>query len=212
MMSPQASQSAERFLREHDVNIWLGVKVQSYDGKAIVLSNGRTIQSHNVIWAAGVTGAIVPGLKPEIVAGGRIKTDSYNRVEGYQNIFSIGDVAAVLTDKAPRGYPMLAPVAIQQAKLLARNIAKLLRKETRLKAFQYRNLGVLATVGRHEAVADLFFGKFQGPIAWFMWAFLHLVTLVGFRNRLVALVTWSWSYFRYDQGLRLIIRPQKYEH
>jgi NADH dehydrogenase len=209
-MSPQASKSAEAFLGEHDVQVWLNAKVLSYDGKKVVLSNGQELASGNVIWAAGVSGAAIPGIRAGSIMGGRYKTDAYNLVDGYRNIFALGDVAAVVTEKTPRGYPMLAPVAIQQAKLLVANFKVILDgKKTPLRPFVYRDLGVMATVGRHHAVADLFFGKFQGLLAWLMWAVLHLVTLVGFRNKLVAMVNWLWSYFRYDQGLRLIIRSSK---
>jgi NADH dehydrogenase len=206
-MSETASSSAERFLKEHDVNIWLKVKVVSFDGDKVVLSNGRDIPTKNVIWAAGVAGALIPGLPAEACSGsGRIKTDEFNRVAGCQNVYAIGDVACVSTEKTPKGYPMLAPVAVQQAKNLAGNLKIVLSGEKELKPFIYNDLGVMATVGRHHAVADVFFGKFQGLLAWVMWAGLHLLTLVGFRNKLVAVVNWTWSYFRYDRGLRLIIR------
>lgn len=211
-MSPEASASAERFLRVHDVQVWLGERVRSYDGTQIVFANGKTIPTLNVIWAAGVTGAVLPGLAAEAVTGGRIKTDACNRVEGCRNIYAAGDVAAVVTEKTPRGYPMLASVALQQGKHLARNLARSIKGGPPPEPFKYRDLGVMATVGRHEAVGDLFFGKLQGPLAWFIWAVIHLLTLVGFRNRLVAIVNWSWSYFRYDRGLRLIIRPYRRYH
>jgi NADH:ubiquinone reductase (H+-translocating) len=208
-MSLQASKSAEAFLVEHNVQVWLSAKVLSFDGGKVVLSSGKEILTNNVIWAAGVCGAAFPGLGADVVAGGRIKTDAYNKVQGSQNIFAIGDVACVVTDKTPHGYPMLAPVAIQQAKLLACNLKKIVHHKDSLSSFSYQDLGVMATVGRHHAVADLFFGHFQGLIAWLMWAVLHLLTLVGFRNKLVAMVNWTWSYFRYDSGLRLIIRQSK---
>ncbi|NTV29099.1 MAG: NAD(P)/FAD-dependent oxidoreductase [Candidatus Omnitrophica bacterium] len=207
-MSPAASRSAEQFLRKHGVDVWLGSRVRSYDGQMIVFADGKSLVTSNVIWTAGVTGAVLPGLPPEVLSAGRIRTDSFSRVAGCSNIFAIGDVAAVVTEDTPHGHPMLAPVAIQQAKLLAVNLARLLKGNSELKSFVYRDMGVMATVGRHEAVADLSFGKFQGPLAWFLWAALHLMTLVGFRNRLVALVNWTWSYFRYDSGLRLIIRAK----
>ncbi len=205
-MSPSASKSAEAFLAEHGIQVWLKAKVVSYDGKDLVLSNGKEIGTDNVIWAAGVAGAVIPGMRHEALLGGRLKADANNRIDGYQNIFAIGDVAAVVTERTPRGHAMLAPVAMQQAKLLSSNIQKILRQQSGLKPFVYQDLGVMATVGRHHAVADLFFGKFRGFVAWVMWAMLHLVTLVGFRNKIIAIVNWTWSYFRYDRGLRLIIR------
>ncbi|MBF0594513.1 MAG: NAD(P)/FAD-dependent oxidoreductase [Candidatus Omnitrophica bacterium] len=207
-MSPASSHSAEEFLGRHDVNVWLSARVLSCDGLKVCLSNGKTIPTQNVIWAAGVAGAIIPGLGQGSYAGSRIKTDATNKVEGYSNIFAVGDVACVVTEKTPRGYPMVAPVAMQQGQLLAQNLKAILAKNPDQKLFSYRNLGVMATVGRHHAVAELFFGNFQGFFAWFMWAGLHLMSLVGFRNKMVAMVNWIWSYFRYDSGLRLIIRLQ----
>ena len=207
-MSLEASRSVEQFLAARGVNVWLGAKVLSYDGARVTLSNGKVIESGNVIWAAGVVGALIPGLRPEDEVGGRIKVDEYLRAIGRKNIYALGDVAAVITEQTPRGYPMLAPVAIQQAKLMTANFRKIFARSPQLKPFRYYDLGVMATVGRHHAVADLFFGKFQGIVAWFMWAILHLMSLVGFRNKVVAMVTWIWGYFRYDRGLRLIIRSK----
>lgn len=207
-MSMASSMSAQAFLLAHNVNLWLGVKVLSFDGMNVALSNGRTIPSKNMIWAAGVTGAIIPGLDNSCLIGGRLKTDHFNRVDGYRDIFALGDLACVVSQNTPRGHPMLAPVAIQQARLMARNLRSILSGSDQLRAFSYNDLGVLATVGRHHAVAELFFGKFQGFPAWVMWAALHLMTLVGFRNKLVAMVNWTWSYFRYDSGLRIIFRPK----
>ncbi len=205
-MSNQSSIKAEEFLKRFDVNVWLNTGVTSYDGKKIIFSNGKQLLSQSVIWAAGVAGASIPGLGEKASFGNRIKVDCYNRVAGHANIFALGDVAAVVTAKNPNGHPMLAPVAIQQGSCLANNLSRLLRNEE-LIPFQYQSLGVMATVGRNHAVVELPFVKFQGILAWFVWMFVHLMTLVGFRNRLVVFVNWTWSYFSYDRGLRLIIRP-----
>ncbi len=207
-MSPEASASAAEFLKKYEVNLWLKTKVLSYDGKILTLSNGKKILSGTVIWAAGVAGSVIEGIKPELVVGGRYKVDAYNRLEGAKNIFVIGDVAAMLTDKTPKGHPMLAPVAIQQAKNLAVNFTHLLANQP-LNPFAYRDPGVMATVGRNHAVVDLAWIKFRGVIAWFVWLFVHLMTLVGFRNKVVVFVNWAWNYFSYDRGLRLIIKPAK---
>lgn len=205
-MQPDSSQSAERFLAAHDVNVWLKARVLSYDGQSVALSNGKSLPTRNLIWAAGVAPAVLPGLRPEVLAAGRYRTDRFNRLEGYQNIFAAGDVACAASPSAPKGHPMLASVAVQQGACLGGNLSRLINNDTRLKEFVYRDLGVMATVGRHHAVAELFCGKFQGLGAWLMWSMLHLMLLVGFRNKLVAMVTWIWSYFRYDRGLRLIIK------
>ena len=206
-MSPEASASAEKFLKKFDVNMWLKTKVVAYDGKTLALSNGKTLLSDTVIWAAGVTAAAIPGLKTQASTfNNRIKTDQFNKAEGYDNIFAVGDAAAVISKEYPKGHPMLAPVAIQQARLLAKNLQRLMNKKP-LKPFVYRDLGVMATVGRNNAVVDFNFVKFQGILGWFVWLFVHLMALVGFRNKVVAFVNWAWNYFSYDRGLRLILRP-----
>ncbi|MBI3617803.1 MAG: NAD(P)/FAD-dependent oxidoreductase [Candidatus Omnitrophica bacterium] len=210
-MPESASQSAKRFLENFEINIWLKTKVVSYDGNVVSLSNGKKLFTSNVIWTAGVTGAVIPGLKPEaLLPGNRLKVDAYNRVEFHSNIFAIGDIAAIITEKTPKGHPMLAPVAIQQARLLSQNLRRLMSNQP-LKPFRYRDLGMMATVGRNHAVVDFHWIKFHGILGWFIWVFVHLMVLVGFRNRVVALVNWAWNYFSYDRGLRLIIRPFKDE-
>ena len=207
-MSSQSSIKGEEFLERFKVIVWLNTGVTAYDGKIVTLSNGKQLKSRTVIWAAGVTGASIPGLKPEVILGSRIKVDVYNRVEGYENIFAVGDIAAMINDKNPHGHPMLAPVAVGQGKHLAKNLKLLLRKKSMV-PFVYRSLGVMATVGRNRAVVELPFIKFHGMFAWFVWMFVHLMSLVGFRNRVVVFVNWMWSYFSYDRGLRLIIQPFK---
>jgi NADH dehydrogenase len=151
---------------------------------------------------------LIPGFQPpSILPNNRLKVDAHNRLEGHENIFAIGDIAAVVSEAGGRGHPMLAPVAIQQAKNLAKNLRRLLgRSSAPLVPFRYRDLGVMATVGRNHAVVDLAFLKFDGILGWLTWLFVHLMLLVGFRNKIVALVNWAWSYFSYERGLRLIIR------
>ena len=129
-------------------------------------------------------------------------------VDSYQNIFAVGDVAAMITDGTPNGHPGVAPAAIQQGKLLAKNILKLIANQPTV-AFKYNDKGAMATVGRNRAVVDIGKIRFQGVFAWFTWMFVHLMTLVGFRNKMVVFVNWVWSYFSYDRGTRLIIRKFK---
>ncbi|MBI3602563.1 MAG: NAD(P)/FAD-dependent oxidoreductase [Candidatus Omnitrophica bacterium] len=206
-MSAESSQSAAEFLKRFDINLWLKTKVVSYDGKTLVLSNGKQILTDTVIWAAGVAGGIMPGIKPQsIVPDGRIKVDAYHQVEGYNNIYALGDMACMVTDKTPHGHPMLASVAIQQARSLAKNFVRILAGKP-LRLFVYKDPGVMTTVGRNHAVVDLKFMKFQGVLAWMVWLFVHLMALVGFRNKLVVFINWAWNYFSYDRGLRLIIKP-----
>jgi NADH dehydrogenase len=206
-MSTQAQRSAKEFLEEMGVLVNTGVTVVSYDGNRLKLSNNVEIVSKNVLWSAGVKGDFPEGISKEhIVRGGRIKVDPYNRIEEFTNIFAIGDVAAMITDETPNGHPGVAPVAMQQGKLLAKNLIRIINKEEP-KPFKYFDKGSMATVGRNRAVVDIGKIRFQGVFAWFVWMFVHLMSLVGFRNKLVVFVNWIWSYFSYDRGTRLIIRP-----
>ncbi|WP_423149391.1 NAD(P)/FAD-dependent oxidoreductase [Rubrolithibacter danxiaensis] len=205
-MSEQAKRSAKEFLEEMGVEVITDVRVESYDGERIILSNKREIASKSVLWSAGVMGEVIPGIpKEKIARGNRIQVDEFNRVVGYTNIFAIGDVSGMITEKYPNGLPGVAPVAMQQGKLLAKNILRIVNNET-LEPFEYNDQGSMATVGRNRAVVDLGKIRFQGIFAWFVWMFVHLMSLVGFRNKLVVFVNWVWSYFSYDRGTRLIIR------
>ena len=205
-MSAQASKKAKEFLEELGVNILTNLRVESYDGKVIRLSNGKSINTQNVLWAAGVMGAVVVGLPKEtITRGNRIIVDEYNRVTGQDHVFAIGDVAALFTHERPNGLPGVAPVAIQQGKQLAENIIHFINNE-KPEPFRYFDKGSMATVGRNRAVVDIGKIRFQGIFAWFVWMFVHLMSLVGFRNKVVTFVNWVWSYFSYDRGTRLIIR------
>ena len=208
-MSAQAQQKAKIFLEELGVTVYTDAKVQSYDGKNLILADGRNISSSTVIWSAGVKGVILEGIKDEsIVRGNRLKVNEINLVAGYTNIFAIGDVAAMFTSNYPNGHPGVAPVAIQQGELLAKNMIRLIENKP-TQNFNYQDKGAMATVGRNRAVVDIGKIRFQGIFAWFTWMFVHLMTLVGFRNKLVVFVNWVWSYFSYDKGTRLIIRPFK---
>lgn len=206
-MSVQSQVKAKDFLEDLGVILYLNSRVQQYDGKLLTLADGRTIPSSTVIWSAGVKGVVLDGLRPECtVRGNRLKVDTINRVECYQNIYAIGDVAAMITAELPNGHPGVAPVAIQQGKQLAKNLIHLIENKP-TENFKYFDKGSMATVGRNRAVVDINKIHFQGIFAWFTWMFVHLMTLVGFRNKLVVFVNWVWSYFSYDRGTRLIIRP-----
>jgi len=206
-MSKVSSKAAQRFLEKQGVKLWLNNSVKSYDGDKLILSNGKTWNAHTVIWTAGVAGSIISGIPEEsIVRGNRIKVNEFNQVDTCDEVYAIGDVAALISAETPDGHPMIAPVAIQQAKLLAKNLgAKLAGKE--MKAFTYKDLGMMATVGRSQAVCDLKHLKFQGFLGWLTWLFIHLMLLVGFRNKVVTFFNWAWGYAHYDRSLRLIIRP-----
>ncbi len=209
-MSPEASAKAEEFLQELGVKLWLDKVVKDYDGHTVTIDDGSTIQSSKVIWAAGITGNTIEGFEPAVLArGNRLKVNEFNQVEGTENIFALGDVALQTSEKAwPNGHPQVAQVAIQQASLLAKNLKAALKNQT-FKAFHYRDLGSLATIGRHRAVADLPFIKFQGGLAWFAWLFVHLFAILGAKNKVFVFLNWVWNYFTYDQSLRLVIKPWK---
>ncbi len=206
-MSPQAQRKSQEFLEEMGVTVFTEARVQSYNGKNIHLVDGRNIPSSTVIWSAGVKGVVLDGLKPECtIRGNRLKVDQINKVECYDNIYAIGDVAAMITEETPNGHPGVAPAAIQQGTLLAKNLINIIHGKT-TENFKYFDKGSMATVGRNRAVVDIGKIHFQGIFAWFTWMFVHLMTLVGFRNKLIVFVNWVWSYFSYDRGTRLIIRP-----
>ena len=203
-MSEKSSQKAEKYLKEFDIDVRVKTMLKSYDGRDVVLSDGTQIPAKTVIWAAGVTGNIVDGLPKESLKGGRIAVDSFNKVEGVKDIYALGDIAGMYSEAFPKGHPMVAPVAIQQAINLAKNLKR--KSEADWKPFQYKDKGSMATVGRNKAVVDLPKFHFGGLFAWMVWMFVHLMSIVGFRNRLVILTNWIWNYMTYDRGTRLIIR------
>ncbi|MCC2547582.1 NAD(P)/FAD-dependent oxidoreductase [Hymenobacter sp. BT175] len=207
-MSKKSQADALRYLNELGVNVRLNTSIKKFENCRAYYSETEFIPTENLVWAAGVNGAAVPGLPDEVVARNkRITVNLWNQVQGYDNIFAIGDVANMVTEEMPRGLPMLAPVAQQQAEHLAKNFERLRRGEQPL-PFVYTNKGVMAIVSRNKAVVDLPKDvHFNGIFGWLTWLFVHLMTLVGFRNKVVALVDWAFSYFSSDQALRLIIRP-----
>ncbi len=208
VMSEAASAKAELYLKKLDVHIRTNTSVKDYDGKTVLLSDGTTLISKTLIWAAGVTCNKLEGIPPELlVRNGRIKVDSYNRIEGIGNIFAIGDIAFMTEETYPNGHPQVAQTAIQQATRLAKNLKNLSTNKA-LVHFHYKDLGSLATVGKNLAVADLPFVKFQGFFAWLVWMFVHLMSIVGIKNRIFIFINWAWSYVTYDQSLRLILRSK----
>lgn len=206
-MSVQASEQSESFLKEMGVMVRTNDSVLSYDGNRAVLRSGKVLECSNLIWTAGVKASVIEGLKDaEYIKGSRIVVDEYNKVKGYENIYALGDNAAMISEQYPFGHPGVAQVALQQGKNLSKNLIRMINNR-KLIPFKYFDLGSMATVGRNKAVVDLPFIRFQGFFAWFVWMFLHLLFLVGFRNKMVVLINWIWNYFSYDRGTRLIIRP-----
>jgi NADH:ubiquinone reductase (H+-translocating) len=210
-MSENAGRSAERYLTELGVKIKMDVNVTDYDGEVVTCSDGATIRAKKVIWAAGIVGNPVNGLPKEaFVRGRRIKVNRHNVVDGFDNIYAIGDIAYMEeteSEKFKIGHPQVAQVAIQMAKNVGNNL-KAMAKSGKLKDFKYSDLGSMATIGRHKAVVDLPFWRFQGFFAWFVWLFIHLFAIIGMKNKIFIFINWVWSYITYDQALRLIIRPR----
>lgn len=205
-MSQQASRKAKKYLENLGVSIWLETMVKDYDGKTIT-TNRKPMRTQTFIWAAGVEGAPPNGIPANHLSKGkRIQVDAFHRVVGVDGVFAIGDVAAMVSDKNPKGHPMLAQVAIQSGKNLALNLIRL-RNNRKQIPFKFKNKGTMATVGRSLAVADLPAWKTQGTIAWFVWMFVHLLALVGFRNKMVVFFNWAYNFFNYNRDIRLIIRP-----
>lgn len=205
-MSTKASQKALSYVRKFGVDIRLECFVTDFDGEVATLSNGETIQTFTVIWAAGVMGNVIDGFKESSMERNRILVNEYNQIEGHEDVFAIGDVATMKTEAYPNGHAMMAPAAMQQGVLLAKNLVAI-KNGLPLKPFVFLDKGSMATVGRNKAVVD-FPGNttYGGLLAWLTWMFVHLVQIIGLRNRLVIFSNWVWNYFTYDRGTRLIIR------
>lgn len=208
-MSETASHKAKEYLKNLGVTISLNAQVKSYDGTHVQLADGKHIRTNTLIWAAGVIGNKMEGIsKATISKSNRISVDRYNKVDGYSNIFAIGDIALMIEDKFPKGHPQMVQVAVQQAELLAKNFRNILINKP-LKQFTYKNLGAMATIGRNKAVADLPMMKIHGFFAWIIWMFVHLMSIIGIKNRLFIFIDWAWNYITYDQSLRLIIKQKQ---
>lgn len=206
-LSPQASEKAALYLKELKVKVKLNTQVTGYDGNVITFADGSCINTKTVIWSAGVKGQFPEGIDAGIVErGNRVRVDEINRVAGMNDVFAIGDVAAMITEELPRGHPGVAPVAQQQGRTLAANLLRLINGEP-VVPFRYFDKGSMATIGRNKAVVDIGKIRFQGFFAWWVWMFVHLLSLIGFRNRLVTFINWILSYITFNGGIRLIIHP-----
>ncbi|MFZ1809465.1 MAG: NAD(P)/FAD-dependent oxidoreductase [Cyclobacteriaceae bacterium] len=210
-MSDIAAEKALSYLKKMGVKVHLNIAVKSYNGYEAVFNNGEKILTRTLVWAAGVKGNPIKGLAEECISrANRLKVDQYNRVKGHENIFAIGDAALMEGDKKyPNGHPMMAPPAMQQGALLANNLKRLMAGKP-IKPFSYTDKGSMATIGRNKAVVDTKTLKIQGFIAWYIWMFVHLMSIMGFKNKVFTFFSWLWSYFSYDRSNRLIIgRPKE---
>ena len=208
-MSEKSAEQSSKYLHKLGVKVMTNTLVKDYDGRNVSLQDGKPIPANIVIWAAGVKGNVPDGIdKNLIVRGNRIKTDRRCRIEGYNNIYAIGDLAYMETPKYPKGHPQLAQAAMQQAEMLAENLKRIERKSTTFYDFEYHDKGTMATVGRNLAVVDIPKPKlhFGGFFAWMIWMGLHLMLILGVKNRFFVFINWLYNYFTYDQNLRLIFR------
>lgn len=208
-MSEKSSSDSMKYLEKLNVKLLTNTIVKDYDGEKVTMQNGDVLESAMVIWAAGIRGNVPEGIdKSMVVRGNRIKVDRYNKVLGIDNIYAIGDIAYMETEKYPNGHPQVASVAIQQGKILAYNLRRWEMKSPHTQAFEYYDKGSMATVGRNLAVVDLPKPKlhFRGFLAWLIWMGLHLFLLLGVKNRLSVFSNWLYNYITYDQNLRLIFK------
>ncbi len=213
-MTEKSSAQSARYLSRLGVEVMTGALVKNYDGNTITLGDESRIETSTVIWAAGIKGNIPAGINESLIArGNRIKTDRHCQVIGIQDVYAIGDLGYMETPKYPKGHPQVAPLAIQQADMLAGNLRLIERKAPpeSLVEFEYRDKGSMATVGRNLAVVDIPKPKlhFGGFFAWMIWMGLHLMLILGVKNRFFVFCNWLYNYITYDQNLRLIFRQFK---
>lgn len=208
-MSEASQRKSQEYLGALGVKLMFNSIVQDYDGHNITFKDGKTLPTRTLIWTAGVSGNVPPGIpKDALVRGNRIKVDEYHKVQGLTNVYALGDVSYMGAPGWPKGHPQLANVAINQAKNLAANFKKMANGR-QPSVFKYKNPGTMATVGKHKAVVDLPFMSFQGRLAWLTWMFLHLMLILSVKNKLIIFINWAISYFTNDTTLRLMLLPTK---
>ena len=208
-MSDASKVKSRKYLEELGVRVRTGTVVQDYDGNTVVLKDGETIPTKNVIWAAGVIANLLDGIPAASIArANRLKTNRFGEVEGLEGVYAIGDVAYMPTPKYPNGHPQVANVAIAQAVFFAKNFKRELKGKPRTE-FEYHNLGTMATVGKRKAVVDLPRFSFQGRLAWLTWMFVHLMLILSVRNKVAVFFNWMMSYFANDSTLRLMLKADR---
>lgn len=212
-LSEKSSRDATRYLKELGIKVMTDTQVTGYDGNTITFNNGESIPTKTVIWGAGVKGQFPEGIHADYIErGNRIRTNGQCQVEGMNDVYAIGDVSAMITEETPRGLPGVAPAAQQQGKYVAEHIMNILSNKSNTEDFKYFDKGSMATVGRNRAVVDMGSLHMKGFIAWMTWMFVHLVSIFGFRNKVVTFVNWSVKFLTKNSGIRLIVnrynRPQ----
>jgi len=210
-MSEKSSAQSQQYLEKLGVTVLTNALLKNYDGKTVELQNGDTIETSMVIWAAGIKGNVPEGVSADLIArGNRIKVNRHCQVNDFENVYAIGDVAYMEEPAWPNGHPQVAPVAMQQADMLVNNLRRQEMKSTAelWEEFVYNDKGSMATVGRNLAVVDMPKPKlhFGGFFAWMIWMGLHLMLILGVKNRFFVFSNWLYNYFTYDQNLRLIFK------
>lgn len=206
-MKEKSSEKALKYLRDLMVDVRLNTTMKDYSDKYVTFGDGSKEYWETVIWTAGVKGEPMPGIPTECVGrGGRIIVDEYNRVKGLDDVMAVGDIALMECQAYPHGHPQMAQPAIQQAA----NLAKNLNEGNFTHEFQYHDKGSMATIGKNRAVADLPGKSYSGIVAWLMWMLIHLLSILGMRNKVTVMLNWIWNYFNYSTSLRLLLRPTKY--
>lgn len=207
-MSEKSRNQALKDLGNLMVNVRLNTALKSYEDKYVTFADGHKEYYETLIWTAGVKGEPMPGLPEESIGrGNRIIVDEYNRVKGLgDDVLAIGDIALMQCEDYPNGHPQMAQPAIQQARNLARN----LNHGAFTRSFKYKDKGSMATIGKNRAVADIKGFSFSGFFAWLTWLFIHLISILGMRNKLSVMMNWFWNYLFYSTSLRLLLRPTKY--
>jgi NADH dehydrogenase len=207
-MSEDASAKAAETLRKRGVIIHQDIPVKNYERPYVELNNGEKIRSRNVFWVGGVKPNSLDGMKEEAYSRGRILVDEYNAVKGYDEIFAIGDTCLLISEQSPKGHPQVAQVALQMAKNLAKNLNNKAKGNPKSEKFEYKDKGSLATIGRNAAVADIWKLHFGGTVAWWLWLWVHILSIVGMKNKVSVFIDWIWNYLTYDVSLRILVRPK----
>jgi len=205
-MSENSSERAKEGLEKLKVKVNLDTRVTEFDGKFVTTHEGKRIRAHKVIWAAGITGNTIKGTlsADKLMRGSRYNVNQTNEIIGTENVYALGDIAYMETEEYPSAHPQVAQVAIQQANNLAQNLIK-----NQERPFNYKDKGSMATIGRNKAVVDLPSMKFSGRFAWLLWLVVHMMSLIGFKNKIIVMLNWMWNYITYDQSLRVIIKSDK---
>ena len=204
-MSADSKKYSRKYLKDLGVIVKTETLLENYDGENVNLKSGETIKSQNVIWAAGISGVKLSGIPEEAYTrGNRLVVNRYNELQHLKDVYAIGDIAYMETNKFPKGHPQLAAVANEQAEVLAKNLIRL-SKGTVLKPYEYHDKGSMATIGKRKAVVDLPQFSFQGRLAWFTWMFVHLMLILSIKNRLLIFINWAFSYFTNDSTLRVLM-------